>query len=123
MAYGIKNWGKHLIDSIDTSGFEYCEYYTDSEDSRELLKFAYNRFMAEKGWQVERDGIIGAVNDWLSGLALNVAFENHDILTLGKKWGEISENASEAREDYFIGHWFNNLTYAMIKLWEKQGII
>lgn len=119
----IEHWEKHLINSIDTVGFENCNYFTNSKDENELLKFAYNRFIVEKGWQVEREGIRKALNDWLSGLALNIAFYNHEILKLGKEWGEISENATEAREDYFIDHWFNNLTASLLNLWKKEGII
>lgn len=123
MTYGLKNWQRHLIDSIDTNGFENCEYYTNSENEDDLLKFAYNRFMAEKGWQVGREGMTPAVNDWISGLALNVAFYNHEILKLGKEWGEINETPSEAREDFFLNHWWDNLTYALIGLWRERGLI
>jgi hypothetical protein len=123
MTYGIENWKKHLINAIDTQGFENCEYYTNSDNDSDLLKFAYNRFMSEKGWQVEREGITQAVNDWLSGLALNVVFYNHEILKLGKEWGEINETPSEAREDIFINNWWDNLTGVLINLWKKEGII
>lgn len=123
MKYGIANWKKHLVDSIDTQGFEDCEYYTDSQNDSDLLRFTYNRFMSEKGWQVKKDDLTVAVNDWLSGLALDIAFENHDILKLGQQWGELGESPSQDREEYFIQHWFNNLTWLLIDVRKKEGLV
>ncbi len=119
MTYRTMNWEKHLLNAIETQGFENCNYY----QTENPLKFAYDRFMSEKGWQVKREGMEKALNDWLSGLALNVAFNNHEILTLGKEWGEINETPSESREDYFLNHWFNNLTATLINLWKKEGLL
>jgi hypothetical protein len=118
----MTNMQQHLIDAIDSSGFESCEYFNPCRTEKEKAAFSYNRFMSEMGWLVKQAGIKRVVNDWLSGLALNIAYNNHDILELGEKWGEINENASEARQDFYIEHWFNNLSASLIYLWKKHSL-
>lgn len=114
---------QHILDAIDSDGFEYCEYFTPCHTEEEKARFSYGRFMSEMAWRVQQAGMEKAVNDWLSGLALNIAYNNHEILLLGKSWGEVSESASEAREDFYIEHWFNNLSACLIELWRKHGMI
>ena len=47
------------------------------------MKNASNRFHAECGWNIEREGLLKSVQGWLQGLALRVPYWNDDVDEMG----------------------------------------
>ena len=54
--------------------------------------------------------------DWLSGLPLDVDFENYRIIELAKEWGALPENSTERQEDKIIANWFRFIACRFLQL-------
>ncbi len=87
----------------------------DSEDDligknlprQEKIKYLFNRFNSEYGWNIQRVGKRKALEDWLSGLAINIPCYHFDIIELAKEMGSIDENSDDAVEDRVIENYFS----------------
>ena len=53
--------------------------YQPSWSDQESFNYAWDRFINEYGWNVQRVGLVLAALDWFQGLALHVPFWNDDI--------------------------------------------
>lgn len=113
---------EHLLDAIDSSGFEGCDYFNYCNTDKEKAQFSYHRFKSEKGWHVERVGEFHAVVDWLQGLALNISFNNVDIIANAKKWGSLPENATESQEDKILEKYWLFMAMRLTGLWNKHKV-
>lgn len=113
----------HILSAIESDGFEGCEYNNPCETEKEKAEFSYARFMSEMAWRVDQAGLRNAVNDWLSGLALNIAFYNHEILENAKAWGGLPDNASELEQDACLENYFPFMSSRLIALWRKYDLI
>jgi hypothetical protein len=70
------------------------------------IKRLFERFNSENGWRVAQVGKQEAIADWLSGLALPVAFYNGDIIDMAIEFGSIDSNPSEKLQDKVLdGYW------------------
>jgi hypothetical protein len=70
------------------------------------IKRLFERFNSENGWRVAQVGKQKAIADWLSGLALPVAFYNGDIIDMAIEFGSIDSNPSEKLQDKVLdGYW------------------
>jgi len=49
----------------------------------QAVENASNRFHAECGWNIEREGLLKSVQGWLQGLALSVPYWNGDVDEMG----------------------------------------
>ena len=47
------------------------------------------------------------MTDWLRGLALNIAYNGHEILALAVEWGSIPADATEKQEQKIIDNYFH----------------
>lgn len=87
----------------------------DSEDDligknlprQEKIKYLFNRFYSEYGWNIQRVGKRKALEDWLSGLAINIPCYHFDIIELAKEMGSIDESSDDAVEDRVIENYFS----------------
>lgn len=109
---------EHILNAIDSDGFDCPPVNTDQEKAA----FSYNRFMSEYGWRVKQVGEFKAVQDWLQGLALNIAFYNHDILENAKAWGSLPENATESQEDKILANYWPYMAMRLIGLWNRFNL-
>lgn len=109
---------EHILNAIDSDGFDCPEPITDAEKAA----FSYARFMSEYGWRVKQVGEFKAVQDWLQGLALNIAFYNCDILQLAREWGSLPENATESQEDKILANYWPYMAMRLIGLWNKHKV-
>ena len=67
------------------------------------IEYVEQRFYTEYHWRVKQVGRQAAMLDWLQGLAINIAFYNHDILELAIKWGSLpSISTSEKKKDKIL---------------------
>lgn len=114
----MKHATQHILDAIDSDGYDDSPCETDGEKAA----FSYNRFMSEYGWRVKQAGEFKAVKDWLEGLALNIAFYNHDILQLAKEWGSLSPIATEREEDRVLDQYWPYMAMRLIGLWNKHKV-
>lgn len=113
----------HILDAIESEGFENCEYFNPCQTEKQKAEFSYGRFRSEMAWRIDQAGMKKALNDWLSGLALNIAFYNYDILENAKAWGGLPVNASELEQDACLENYFPFMTTRLIALWRKHGLI
>lgn len=115
---------EHILEAIGNESYHptECAYYTPCETEEDKAKFLYGRFMSEYGWRVKQAGEQKALIDWLQGLALNIAFYNHDILRLAKEWGSLPDNATERDEDKILDNYWSYMAMQIIKLWNKHKV-
>jgi superoxide dismutase len=85
-----KNYKKYILDCVELD----CEEKPIKTDE-EKIKYIFDRFNSEFGWNIERIGKHKAMTEWLQGLALNIEYYNDDIVKLAIKLGSIEENPSE----------------------------
>ena len=96
----------------------------DSEDDligknlprQEKIKYLFNRFNSEYGWNIQRVGKRKALEDWLSGLAINIPCYHFDIIELAKEMGSIDENSDDAVEDRVIENYFSFMANMILLL-------
>lgn len=80
-------------------------------DGNEPVKHIFERFNAEYGFAIERQGFFKALTEWLSGLALNIPYMNHDII---KTFG-ITEKQ--------LKNYFPFMAMRLMELFKKEGLI
>lgn len=93
-----------ILKEIDADG------YTDTvpETDAEKLQFLADTFKSEYGWAIERYGVTGAIREWLMGLpsVLTLPFYNSDVLEFAVKFGYLTDESEEGRDDAFLkGYW------------------
>ncbi len=93
---------KHIIDAIDTEGFDVPVCNT----VKEKLQFLADRIKSEQGYNIQRIGHVNTIKEFLSGLGINVEYNNNTILQMGYLFGLISATAREEDEDRFLNKWF-----------------
>jgi hypothetical protein len=108
-----------ILEAIDASG-----YNQNPLTDREKLQFLLDTFMAEYGWHVKQVGQFKALQNWLMGLpsAINIPFQNYDILQIAKTWGSLPENATEKQEDKLLANYWAFMAMRIISLWKKHNI-
>lgn len=60
------------------------------------------------------------VAEWLSGLPLNIAYANGDILELAELWH--GEPFDDEKAEKIVSGWFNHVAFHLMGLWERAGI-
>lgn len=88
-------------------------------DSEKVL-YCWNRFKSEYGHEIKRFGLQKAFSNWLSGLALDIAFYNFDILELAKKWGQ--DTTTEKQQDKILSQYWDFMTNQYFKLFKEFKI-
>ena len=85
-----KNYKNYILSTIeeDTEG-------KPIKTDEEKIKYIFDRFYSEYGWNIERVGKQKAMSEWLSGLALDLEYYYSDIIKLAIKMGSIDENPNE----------------------------
>lgn len=101
----------HILDSIET-GLD-NEPLTNDKDRIIYLK---QRFESEYEWSVEIVGRPRAMRDWLQGLALNIEFNNYDILQLAKQWGSLPIESTEAQENKILDNYWRLMATKTLQL-------
>jgi len=105
-----KNYKKYILDTIETDN-EDKPIKTDNEK----IKYLFDRFNSEFGWNIERIGKHKAMTEWLQGLALNIEYWNNEIVPLAIKMGSIEENPSEKLQARVIENYWSFM--ANVILW------
>lgn len=107
----------------------YAEIFLDAIQSadggedltgKDAFTFAYEKFQAEMGWQVSREGMQRSTKDWLQGLALNIPFNNHEILQLAQQTGHLPENPTESQEDKIVEDYWDFMAHTFLYLCSRS---
>jgi hypothetical protein len=106
----------YLLSCIDNEGFEDCEYYREFKTNQDKIDFLKGRFYSEHGFLVERIGQQKAVHEWLSGLAIDIVFYNHEIIELAIEWGSLTENSTEYQKDKILDNYWNFMAAKLCQL-------
>ena len=114
---------EYILSTVDSSGFESCDYFTKCETREEKISFLKGRFFSEYGYEVKRQGEQKAVIGWLQGLALNVEYCNFNIIELMDSWGLVERlkngNISEKQYDKTLTEYWNRLSMAILMMFKE----
>ena len=92
---------------------------------QERLNHLAQRFRAEYGWAIERQGKQRAAVNWLQGLAINVECWNHAIpKQVLKLHGMEGRTVSDKFAERLVDGWWNHLAANVVRLldnYERTG--
>ena len=114
---------QHILDAINSDGFDNCEYFNDCSTDELKAKFSYDRFMSEYGWRVDQAGLQTAVIDWLSGLALSIAFTYVDIIEMATKAGTLNDKSTDRQIDRICENYFPFMSMRLLSIWKMHGVL
>ena len=86
-----KKYKKYILECLET---EDC-FIDKNPTDEELISHLFKRFYSEYRLSISRYGKQKALEDWLSGLAINIPYMNGDIINLAVEMGSIDANPSE----------------------------
>lgn len=110
-----KNYQDYILTTL-TEDYDGKPFKTDEDK----INYLFNRFYNEYGWLVNSVGKQKAMADWLSGLAINIAFTNYDIVELAVEMGSINEDPTEKQKDQIVNNYFNFMANIILKMEGRQ---
>lgn len=107
-----ENYKNYILECIDSE---------DDLNNQELtrnqkIQYLFNRFNSEYGSNIQRIGKYKAMQEWLSGLAINIPYTYFDIIELAKEMGSIDSNPSEALKDRVCENYFSFMAQMVLLL-------
>lgn len=107
-----ENYKNYILDCIDSEDDLINQELTRDQK----IQYLFNRFNSEYGWNIKRVGKYKAMQEWLSGLAINIPYTYFDIIELAKEMGSIDSNPSEALEDRVCENYFGFMAKMVLLL-------
>lgn len=98
-----ENYKNYILDCLDSED----DLIGKNLPRQEKIKYLFDRFNSEYRWNIQRVGKRKALEDWLSGLAINIPCYHFDIIELAKEMGSIDESSDDAVEDRVIENYFS----------------
>lgn len=92
---------------------------------RDVAKYLFQRFESEYNHGSNRKCIPNnqqRIAEWLSGLAIDIDFTNHDIIERAKEWHSV-DGFDEAMVEKITNNWFNFLAIKLNQLWSKHDCV
>jgi uncharacterized protein (UPF0303 family) len=83
------------------------------------INYLFHRFYNEYAWHIKQYGKQRAMTEWLSGLAIDIAFTNYDIVKLAVKMGSLDEDPTEKEKDQIVNNYFNFIAKIILKMENK----
>ena len=111
-----KNYKNYILSTIEEDG-EGKPIKTDEEK----IKYIFDRFYSEYGWNIDRVGKQKAMAEWLSGLALDIEYYNLSIVELAVKMGSVEENPSDKMQGKIIDNYWNFMANVILGFEPKEG--
>ena len=107
-----ENYKNYILDCVDSE---------DDLNNQELtrnqkIQYLFNRFNSEYDWNIQRVGKYKAMEEWLSGLAINIPYTYFDIIELAKEMGSIDSNPSQALNDRVCENYFSFMAQMVLLL-------
>ena len=86
-------YNNYLLESLDFDGYDLPKPKTN----KDLINLFFGVFNSEVGFNIARVGEYKALIDYLQGLpsCINIDFDNHSIIERAKKYGSLTDNATE----------------------------
>ncbi len=117
---------KYILSAIDNSCYATDEDKTFQNDA-ERIKYVLDDFHSCFNHKYEKQrtpNLQARIADWFMGLpsSISIEFQNYEILKLAKKWGSLSENATEKQEEKIINNWFNFIAANLLQLATKNKV-
>ena len=110
-----KNYKNYILSTIEEDS-EGKPIKTDAEK----IKYIFDRFYSEYGWNIERVGKLKAMAEWLSGLALDIEYYNLSIVELAVKMGSVEENPSDKMQGKIIDNYWNFMANVILGFEPKE---
>ena len=107
-----ENYKNYILDCIDSEDDLINQELTRDQK----IQYLFNRFNSEYGWNIQRVGKYKAMQEWLSGLAINIPYTYFDIIELAKEMGSIDSNPSEALKDRVCENYFSFMAQMVLLL-------
>ncbi len=111
------NYKKYILSTIQEDG-EGKPIKTDEEK----VKYIFDRFYSEYGWNVARVGKQKAMANWLAGLALDIEYYYSDIVKLAVKMGSINENPSEKLQSKICENYWSFMANVILGFEPKEVV-
>lgn len=80
------------------------------------------RFESEVRYNIKIRGPQAALTDWLQGLALDIAYNNHEIIELAKQWRSLPESAGEKQEDKILDNYWSFMAVKLMQLFNGYRV-
>jgi len=107
-----KNYKNYILDCIDSEDDLINQELTRDQK----IQYLFDRFNSEYGWNIQRVGKYKAMEEWLSGLAINIPYTYFDIIELAKEMGSIDSNPSQALKDRVCENYFSFMAQMVLLL-------
>ena len=107
-----ENYKNYILDCIDSED----DLINQKLTRNQKIQYLFNRFNSEYGWNIQRVGKYKAMQEWLSGLAINIPYTYFDIIELAKEMGSIDSNPSEALKDRVCENYFSFMAQMVLLL-------
>ena len=107
-----ENYKNYILDCIDSEDDLINQELTRDQK----IQYLFDRFNSEYGWNIQRAGKYKAMQEWLSGLAINIPYTYFDIIELAKEMGSIDSNPSEALKDRVCENYFSFMAQMVLLL-------
>lgn len=107
-----KNYKNYILDCIDSED----DLINQKLTRNQKIQYLFNRFNSEYGWNIQRVGKYKAMEEWLSGLAINIPYTYFDIIELAKEMGSIDSNPSEWLKDWICQNYFSFMAQMVLSL-------
>lgn len=91
------------------------------QSDRAKAKILTDRFESEFKYDIQRYGRQKAMENWLSGLAIDIPYSYNDILKIAKNGGSLPENATEKQEDKIVNNYWSFMAKETLKLIDKYN--
>ena len=108
-----KNYEHFILSTIDVE--ELDERGLSDTDS-DRLRYITERFQTETGG----GGGIPAIEEWLSGLALDIPFTNYEIIELAHACGSCRCGLTERQEEKIVANYFNFMANVIYRMFAKS---
>ena len=76
-----ENYKNYILDCIDSEDDLINQELTRDQK----IQYLFDRFNSEYGWNIQRVGKYKAMQEWLSGLAINIPYTYFDIIELAQE--------------------------------------
>jgi hypothetical protein len=107
-----ENYKNYILDCIDSEDDLINQELTRDQK----IQYLFDRFNSEYGWNIQRIGKYKAMEEWLSGLAINIPYTYFDIIELAKEMGSIDSSPSQALKDRVCENYFSFMAQMVLLL-------
>ena len=114
----IQTVGDYLRPIIDNSLEDYDHKGTITDEIR--LEHIFMRLHSEYDHEVARRGVMGALTEWLMGLAIGIDYTYYEIGKLGQAWHK--DGLTEKEQEDFEQNWFKHIANHLVRWSEWQQI-